>query len=135
MSEAYVAETFGPPIPNLKNSDLCEVMLSFSVLRTMVYLGKGADEEDRFLEIVFKSTRGFRYLDEGDLLAYWSSAAFDNSNHLVHEIKRGGWAEQEEKNGMLNTTAAFGPPREWLIVSSNGCLNVISADEPLVRLL
>jgi hypothetical protein len=135
MSERYAAETFGLSIPDFKNSDLCEVMLSFSVLRAVVYLGKGADDEDRFLEIVFKSTRGFRYLDEGDLLPYWSSKAFDNSSHLVHEIKRGGWAEQEAKNGMLNTTAAFGPPREWLIVSHNGCLNVISADEPLVRLL
>jgi hypothetical protein len=135
MSETYVAEPFGPPIPDLKNSDLCEVVLSFSVLRAMVHLGKNADEEDRFLEIVFKSSRGFRYLDEGDLLPYWSNMAFDNSTYLVHEIKRGGWAEQEEKNGMLNTTAAFGPPREWLIVSSNGCLNVISTDEPLVRLL
>ena len=135
MSGAYVFEKFGPPISGLKNSDLCEVKLSFSGLRALVHLGKGADEEDRFLEVVFKSTRGFRYLDEGDLLPYWSSGAVENSKHLVHEIKRGGWAEQEEKNGMLNTTAAFGPPREWLIVSSNGCLNVISVEEPLVRLL
>jgi hypothetical protein len=135
MTETYVAETFGPPIPNLKNSDLCEVPFSFLVLRAVVHLGQDEDEEDRFLEIVFKSARGFRYLDEGDLLPYWSSAAFDNSNHLVHEIKQGGWAEQEEKNGMLNTTTAFGLPREWLIVSSNGCLNVISTVEPLVRFL
>lgn len=135
MSETYVFETSGLPIPDLKDSDLCEVMLSFSVLRAVLHLGKGADEEDRFLEVVFKHTRGFRYLDEGDLLPYWSSGAVDNSKHLVHEIKRGGWAEQEGKNGMLNTTAAFGPPREWLIVSSNGCLNVISVEEPLVRLL
>lgn len=135
MSETYVVEAFGPPIPTLKNSDLCEVTFSFFVLRAVVHLGNGEDEEDRFLEIVFKSAGGFRYLDEGDLLPYWSSGAFDNSNHLVHEIKRGGWAEQEAKNGMLNTTAAFGPPREWLIVSSNGCLNVISTVEPLVRLL
>jgi hypothetical protein len=135
MSETYVLEKFGPPIPDLKNSDLCEVTLSFSVLRAVVHLGKGADEEDRFLEVVFIGTRGFRYLDEGDLLPYWSSGAVDNSKHLVHQIKRGGWSEQEEKNGMLNSTAAFGPRRGWLIVSSNGCPNVISVEEPLVRLL
>lgn len=68
MSERYVFEKVGPPIPDLKNSDLCEVMLSFLILRAVVHLGKGADEADRFLEVVFKSTRGFRYLDEGDLL-------------------------------------------------------------------
>lgn len=136
MTETYVAETFGPPIPNLRNSDLCEVTYgNFGVLRAVINLGQDEDEENRFLEIVFKGARGFRYLDEGDLLPYWSSDAFDNSNHLVHEIKQGGWAEQEEKNGLLNTTAAFGLPREWLIVSGNGCLNVISAGEPLVRFL
>lgn len=135
MTETYVAEVVGPPIPNLKSSDLCEVTFSFSVLRAVVDLTHEEDEEDRFLEIVFKGAKGFRYLDEGDLLPYWSSAAFDNSNHLVHEIKQGGWAEQEEKHGMLTTTTAFGPPREWLIVSSNGCLNVISTVEPLVRFL
>jgi len=135
MSETYLAKTVGPPIPHLKNSDLCEVTFSFSRLRALVHLGKNEEGEDRFLEIVFQGTRGFRYLDKGDLLPYWSSTVFDNSNHLVHEIERGGWAEQEERNGMLNTTAAFGLPREWLIVSSNGCLNVISTVEPLIRFL
>jgi hypothetical protein len=60
-------------------------------------LGQDADEEDRLLEIVFKSVGGFRYLDEGDLLPYWSSAAFENSDHLIHEIKQDGWAQQEER--------------------------------------
>ena len=135
MNGTFVAETVGPPIPNLKNSDLGEVTFGLFGLRAMVHLGRDQNEEDRFLEIVFKSTRGFRYLDEGDLLPYWRSAAFDNAHHLVHEIKRGGWVEQETNNGMLSTTSAFGLPREWLIASSNGCLNVISTVEPLIRLL
>jgi hypothetical protein len=135
MNQTYVVETFGPPIPNLRNSDLCDVTLSLMVLRTIVHVGEDENHQDRLLEIVFKYPRGFRYLDEGDLLPYWRSGAFDNSKHLVHEIKRGGWAEQEEKNGMLNVTAAAGSHREWLVVSSNGCLNVISTVEPLVRFL
>jgi len=36
---------------------------------------------------------------------------------------------------MLNVTAAVDTYREWLIVSSNACLNLISAAEPLVRFL
>lgn len=135
MSETYIVEKFGPPIPNLKSSDLCEVTFSFLVLRAVVHLGQDENEEDLFLEVVFKSARGFRYLDEGDLLPYWASGAFDNSSHLVHEIKQGGWAEQEQSSGMLGTTAAFSRPREWIIVSSNGCLNVVSTVEPLVRFL
>lgn len=135
MNEAYVVETFGPPVENLGNSDLCEVTLSLMLLRAVVHLGEDDNHQDRLLEIVFKYPRGFRYLDEGDLLPYWTSTAFDNSKHLVHEIKRGGWAEQEEQNGMLNVTAAVGLHREWLIASSNGCLNVISTVEPIIRFL
>jgi len=60
------------------------------------------------------------------LLPYWSSKAFDTSNYLIFEIKRGGWAEQEKQNGMLNSTLAFGTYREWFIVSSNACFNVIA---------
>jgi hypothetical protein len=54
---------------------------------------------------------------------------------LVFEIKRGGWAEQEDQSGMFNVTAAVGTFREWFIASSNACLNVISVAEPLVRIL
>jgi hypothetical protein len=135
MSQTYIVETFGPPIPNLKNSDLCEVTFSSLVLHALIQLSANDDDEDRFLEIVFKGPRGFRYLDEGDLLPYWRSKAFDNSSHLVHEVKRGGWAEQEEQSGMLNVTAAIGSHREWLVVSSNGCLSVIATTEPLIRFL
>lgn len=135
MSQAYVVETFGPAVPNLTSSDLCDVTFSLMILRAVVHLGEDENHQDRLLEVVFKYPRGFRYLEEGDLLPYWRSGDFDNSRHLVHEIKRGGWAEQEEQNGMLNVTAAVGLHREWLIVSSNGCLNVISTVEPIIRLL
>jgi hypothetical protein len=36
---------------------------------------------------------------------------------------------------MINVTSAVGIYREWLITSSNACLNVISPVEPLVRFL
>jgi hypothetical protein len=135
MGSKYIVETFGPPIPNLKTSDLCDLSLGFSGLRVVVCLGEDEHGNDKFVEIVFTAPRGFRYLDEGDLLPYWQSNAFDTSHYLVFEIKHGGWAEQEEQSGMFNVTAAVGNYREWFITSSNACLNVISAAEPLVRFL
>lgn len=135
MELTYIVEPFGPPIPKSQNSDLCDLSLGFSGLRVAVSLGEDEHGNDKYLEILFTVTRGFRYLDEGDLLPYWRSGAFDTSRYLVFEIKSGGWIEQEEHNGMLNVTAAVGTYREWLIVSSNACLNVISAVEPLVRFL
>ena len=135
MGSTYIVETFGPQIANLKNSDLCDLSLGFSGLRVAVCLGEDEQGNDRFVEIVFTAPRGFRYLDEGDLLPYWRSDAFDTSRYLVFEIRRGGWIEQEERSGMVNVTSAVGTYREWFITSSNACLNVISAAEPLVRLL
>lgn len=135
MGSKYIVESVGPPIPHLKSSDLCDLSLGFSGLRVAVCLGKDEHGDDRFVEIVFTAPRGFRYLDEGDLLPYWHSNAFDTSHHLVFEIKRGGWAEQEEQSGMLNVTAAVGTCREWFVASSNACLNVISPVEPKVRFL
>jgi hypothetical protein len=135
MWAKYTVETFGPPIPNLKSSDLCDLSLGFSGLRVTVCLGEDEHGNDKFVEVVFTAPRGFRYLDEGDLLPYWKSNAFETSHYLVFEIKRGGWAEQEAQSGMFNVTAAVGTYREWFIASSNACLNVISAVEPLVRFL
>jgi hypothetical protein len=135
MESTYTVEPVGPSIPEPKNSDLIDLSLGFSGLRVAVNLGEDVHGSDQFLEIMFTSPRGFRYLDEGDLLPYWRSGAFDTSRFLIFEIKSGGWAKQEEQNGMLNVTAAVGTFREWLIVSSNACLNVISAVEPIIRFL
>jgi hypothetical protein len=135
MESKYIVEPFGAPIPRRKTSDLCDLSLGFSGLRIAVCLGEDAHGNDQFVEILFTAPRGFRYLDEGDLLPYWQSGVFDTSRYVVFEIRGGGWAEQEEQNGMLNVTAAVGTYREWFIVSSNACLNVISAIEPLVRFL
>jgi hypothetical protein len=68
MNQAYIVETFGPPIPDLRDSDLCELTFSSLVLRALVHLGEDEHGGAKFLEIVFKGPRGFRYLDEGDLL-------------------------------------------------------------------
>lgn len=135
MALEYTVKPFGPPIPDLKSSDLCDLSLGFAGLRVAVHLGEDEDANDKFVEVVFTAPRGFRYLDEGDLLPYWRSGAFDTSRHLVFEIERGGWAEQEERSGTLNVTAAVGTFREWFVASSNGCLNVLSAVEPLIRIL
>lgn len=83
----YIVEPFGPPIPDLGNSDLCDLVLGLSGLRATVHLGRDNQEKDRFIEVTFTVPRGFRYLDEGDLLPYWRGQAFNTSAYLVFEIK------------------------------------------------
>lgn len=135
MDITQAAENFGPSIPGSRKADITELALGVTGLRVVVAVGEHENGENRYLEIMFTDPRGFRYLDEGDLLPYWRGGVFNTLDHLVFEIKRGGWAEQEQHAGMLNVTAAFGGHREWFIASQNGCLNVISRLEPIIRSL
>jgi hypothetical protein len=116
------------------HDDIVELSLGPSGLR-IVIASYGRDDDDRFLEVLFYGARGFRYLDEGDLLAYWRSGVFAPRKHSVFEITGGGWIEQERTQGMLDTTDAVGGFREWVIVTSNGCLNIISKIPPTLRKL
>src|SRR6478672_2311152 len=109
--------------------DIVELSLGPSGLRIII-AAFVKDDDDEYLEAYFYNPRGFRYLDEGDLLAYWRSGAFAPRSHCIFEIASGGWMEQERTQGMLNTTDAVGLFREWFIVTTNGCLNVITNTPP-----
>lgn len=134
MELARVVEHFGPSIPGVKQTYIDGLTLDASGLRLVVFVGE-LESENRYLEVLFTDPRGFRYLDEGDLLPYWETGAFRISDQVVFEIKEGGWLEQEEHAGLLNVTAAVGGHREWFIPTSSACLNVISRSAPIVRLL
>jgi hypothetical protein len=128
---------FGSPMPGARLADMVEVHLGQSGLRVVLTAGKDTNGDDQFIEITFTVPRGFRYLDEGDLLPYWRTANH-NPSHNVYEVSAGGWAEQEISVGMLTSTGALGAAtgyREGLVTSVNGCLNVIARCEPLIRLL
>jgi hypothetical protein len=117
------------------HDDIVELSLGPSGLR-IVIATLVKDDDDGYLEAFFYNPRGFRYLDEGDLLAYWKSGAFAPRSHSIFEITSGGWMEQERRTqGMLDTTNAVGGLREWFIVTTNGCLNVIANTPPLMRKL
>jgi hypothetical protein len=115
-------------------ADIVEFSFGPSGLRIVVSF---LDEDsDLYQEIVFPEVRGFRSLDEGDLVPYWKSGVFSNSRHSVFEIASGGWMEQEiQTPGMLATTHAVGWYREWFVVSMDQCVNVIAKDPPLIRRL
>ncbi|HYD60628.1 MAG TPA: hypothetical protein VEC35_09755 [Noviherbaspirillum sp.] len=116
-----------------KLDDIAELSLGPSGLR--VVIGRLMDDDSyTYLEVFFSSPRGFRYLDEGDLLRYWRSDELSPRKHSIFEIAAGGWMEQERQTaGMLDTTAAVGWYREWFIITANGRLNVIAGEPPLLR--
>jgi hypothetical protein len=132
MKLEIIANPIEQPSISHRHSDIGEVTLGASGLRVVLSFGRIQDDEDRYLDILFPVPRGFRFLDEGDLLPYWGVVP-TGSGHSIFEVTQGGWIEQEKSYGMLNVTHAVGDYKEWLVVSSNGCLSVISKDAPLIR--
>ena len=84
------------------------------------------------LKVHFSYVRGFRYLDEGDLIYYWESEKFRSPFH-VYEIISGGWCNGEViQPGILSVSEAI-KLREWFVTTTNGCVNVISNSPPTVQ--
>lgn len=85
-----------------------------------------SDEINGMVALVFTEVRGFRYLDEGDMLNYpWPENA---TKSYFHKVAQGGWKEQEEKYG--NTVMGVGA--EYLIATANECLCVLANQDPVV---
>ena len=116
-----------------KESDIVEVFNSLSGLRIVV--STWIDEiNQRLLEVSFRRVRGYRYLDEGDLLRYWQREILRTSHH-VYEITSGGWLNGEPwEPGMLDVSKTF-EIREWFIATTNGCMNVLSSEPPELKQL
>ena len=126
-----MAEPVGAKYSTKSESDISEISFGATGLRVVVETKQGLFEPIR-IEYHFVP-RGFRFLDEGDLIRYWESNALMHGYHLF-KIASGGWLDQElQVPGMLSVTQAVGTFQEWFICTTNGCLNVLSVNEPLIR--
>lgn len=127
------AEPVGSLYKTRVESDISELSLGITGLRVVVDTTAPGSNESVLVEYHFEVPRGFRFLDEGDLLRYWASNVFTHGYHLF-EVKSGGWLEQEEQlPGMLSVTLAVGTFREWFICTTGRCVNVLSVNPPLIR--
>ncbi|WP_294768142.1 hypothetical protein [uncultured Rhodoferax sp.] len=116
-----------------RKSGIAELSFGVTGLRVVVHCNGQHSDAQLQVEYHFDAPRGFRLLDEGDLLRYWETGAFAVDCQLF-EIFSGGWMDQEcELAGMLDVTSGVGSFREWFICTDNDCLNVLSVNEPLVR--
>lgn len=80
--------------------------------------------------ISFTRPRGFRCLDEGDLLRYWEHDAIVGST-LV-EILDGGWLTDESHGHLdLSAHAQF---REFLIMDTDTCITVLALSPPEISI-
>lgn len=102
--------------------DIYEVVYDFDGLRVRI------DPETDGRVVIFSDFIGFRLLDEGDLLEFWS----DNDNPLIgwiYEVQSGGWLELESKRDGFLSSDRKGL-KEYLVATTNGCLSVLAFGEP-----
>jgi hypothetical protein len=80
----------------------------------------------------FDRIRGFRLLDEGDLLEFWSPDT--RADGWMWRVERGGWVDLESRRAgfISGVTGGFA---EFLVLGQNDCVSVISQDEPEIRVL
>ena len=125
-----------PPLGNEyhfdgKESGIIEVADSLSGLRVIVSTWKDSINET-FLQVYFRRARAYRYLDEGDLMAWWETEKFRTPYH-VYEIINGGWLHGEASEpGVLDVSRAM-EYQEWFIATTNECMNVLANEPPELK--
>jgi hypothetical protein len=108
-------------------SDLAEVHFVGGRLEVLVASSLAGEGRFNGLRITFAETRGFRMLDEADLARYWGSSGFQRGHHVLC-VTGGGWrAEEAMLQGFPHNEGD-----EWLIVTGNRCVSVLSSDAPQV---
>lgn len=76
----------------------------------------------------FDGILGFRLLDEGDLLEFWSD---NRPEGWLWQIEKGGWLDLETfREGFLSGKTEKDKIKEYLILGINDCLSVMAYDKP-----
>ena len=96
---------------------------SWTVKITLYFPGKVSP-----VYLIFKSLGGFRVLDEGNLLEFWTPEA--RTSGWVWHIISGGWTSLEKmRDGYLD--GQLGNERnEYLVLGLNACVSIISSSAP-----
>lgn len=78
--------------------------------------------------LIFKDLRGFRILDEGNLLEFWTPEA--RTAGWIWRVITGGWIALEKmRDGYLD--GHYENERsEYLVVGLNSCVSIISSSDP-----
>jgi hypothetical protein len=88
-------------------------------------------ENDKRAIIEFQNIVGFRVLDEGDLMEFWTSDS--RPKGWLWEINKGGWFDLEiQRQISITLKTLLSGNREFLIAGAGKCLNIICYDEPKV---
>lgn len=110
----------------VKATELASLHFDQWILTVSIRAYSSKGDVNGMVALVFTEVRGFRYLDEGDMLNYsWPDNA---TGSYFDQVESGGWVEQEEKYGNV----VMGGGSEYLIATENECLCVLASREPVL---
>lgn len=123
----FVARGFGERLGVGDASDMAALAYDHQGLRVFVARERNEQDVVTGLEVVFSESQKFRCLDEADIRSYSSSPGFVRGYHVV-EVLQGGWSAECDE--LMGYEIKY---REWLVVTGNLCVSVLSEEEPVVR--
>ena len=84
---------------------------------------------DHPVYVTFDAPRGFRVLDEGDLLEFWDKDV--RADGWLWQVDSGGWLDLESsREGFVS--GLTGGYSEYLILGQHECLSVITNSGPTI---
>jgi hypothetical protein len=127
-------EEYGPKYWSTRHENDIESIHDSSDGLTIVIDTFDKNGEEKKLKVFFHLSLAYRYLDETDLAYYWESGSFYSHYH-VYKINSGGWSNGEAtQKGVMEWSRGCNRA-EWFIATTNGCINVLSEQEPIIEWL
>jgi hypothetical protein len=127
-----IIEKIGNQYLTGKESDVIDFKFTATGLNIIVMTWNLKGNESR-LEFDFEGYRGFRYLDEVDLMHYWRDPAFSGGFYHLYKILKGGWKSGEHGTDESFYSCIITGLQEFLIVTANGCINILAFDDPTIK--
>ncbi|MEC4089593.1 hypothetical protein [Pseudoalteromonas rubra] len=83
----------------------------------------------QFTYVDFEEVEGFRVLDEGQLLEFWSE---QTKYHWIFEIESNGWLSAEASRKTAPSLSEGEDLKEYLVAGINECVSILSYKPPVV---
>lgn len=106
----------------------CEIV---SLTHTLDGLKIRVESGDMTAEVNFATTWGYRVMDELDLTEFWSQCSMKTG--WFFEVTSGGWKAFEQHRAHYVSGHLYEDMREFLLLSMNFCVSVLSTDEPEIH--
>ena len=107
--------------------EVTDISYDLHALRITLTFG----DREGLVYAIFRESRGFRVLDEGDLIEFWNPQT--RPDGWLWRISAGGWLDLERTRSSF-ITGLGDQYMEFLVLGVNDCVSVIASAEPVLDL-